>query len=84
MSSSDWSEFFQSLPTFDDGNLAMMELVEASENTNLDEERLNALVEDPDTVIMSYVPPSKTILLLHHVTKLGGTWLNHEVYTTLV
>jgi hypothetical protein len=79
MSSTDWSEFFQSLPTINDGNLAMMELVEASENTNLDEERLNALVEDPDTVIMSYVPPSKTILLLHHVTKLGGTRLNKDV-----
>eukprot|EP00978_Attheya_sp_CCMP212_P006787 scaffold15800_cov52-Attheya_sp.AAC.1 len=80
MSSTDWSEFFQSLPSIDDGNLAMMELVEASEtSSNSDEDRLTALVEDPDTVIMSYVPPSDTILLLHHVTKLGGTRLNKDV-----
>jgi hypothetical protein len=63
----------------DDGNLAMMELVEASDNSNLDDDCLTALVEDPDTVIMSYVPPSKTILLIHHVTKLGDTRLNKDV-----
>eukprot|EP00978_Attheya_sp_CCMP212_P046137 scaffold375990_cov31-Attheya_sp.AAC.1 len=58
-----------------------MELVEASEtSSNSDDDRLlTALVEDPDTVIMSYVPPSDTILLLHHVTKLGGTRLNKDV-----
>eukprot|EP00978_Attheya_sp_CCMP212_P014608 scaffold37341_cov51-Attheya_sp.AAC.4 len=79
MSSTDWSEFFQSLPSIDEGNLAMVELVEASDNSNSDEDRLTALVEDPETVIMSYVPPSDTIILLHHVTNLGGTRLNKDV-----
>jgi hypothetical protein len=57
----------------------LVELVEALGNSNLDKDRLTALVKDPDTVIMSHVPPSSSLLLLHHVTKLGGTRLNKEV-----
>jgi hypothetical protein len=62
MSSTDWSEFFLLLPSIDNDNLVMVELVEASDNSNPDNDRLTALVKDPDTVIMSYVHPSDTIL----------------------
>jgi hypothetical protein len=78
----DWTEFFLALPRIDDANRAMVELVEASEVSSgkSEEDLLAALVEDPETVVMAYVPPTKSILLLHHVTKLGGTRLNRDTH----
>eukprot|EP00978_Attheya_sp_CCMP212_P028291 scaffold97333_cov45-Attheya_sp.AAC.4 len=78
----DWTEFFLALPRIDDTNHAMLELMEACEVSSgkLEEDILAALVEDPETVVMAYVPPTKSILLLHHVTKLGGTRLTREIH----
>ena len=78
----DWTEFFLALPRIDDANRAMAELMEASEVSSgkSDEDLLAALVEDPETVVMAYVPPTKSILLLHHVTKLGGTRMTRETH----
>eukprot|EP00978_Attheya_sp_CCMP212_P017938 scaffold48447_cov36-Attheya_sp.AAC.1 len=56
-----------------------MEASEVSSGKS-DEDLLAALVEDPETVVMAYVPPTKSILLLHHVTKLGGTRLTRETH----
>jgi hypothetical protein len=77
-----WTEFFETLPSIDDANRAMAELVEASEISSgkSEDELLAALVEDPETVVMAYVPPTKSILLLHHVTKLGGTRLTRDTH----
>eukprot|EP00978_Attheya_sp_CCMP212_P029775 scaffold106960_cov47-Attheya_sp.AAC.1 len=78
----DWTEFFLTLPRIDDANRAMLQLMEASEVSSVksEEDLLAALVEDPETVVMAYVPPTKSILLLHHVTKLGGTRLTRETH----
>eukprot|EP00978_Attheya_sp_CCMP212_P014546 scaffold37098_cov24-Attheya_sp.AAC.1 len=67
LKATNWADFFLTLPTIADGNRAMKDLVEATDfGTKTIEERLAALVEDPETVIMSYVPPINRMLFLHH------------------